>query len=45
MQTEEFVRNIYRGSVKNLISALFDGNGLSKKDIAELRQFIREKGE
>lgn len=45
MQTEEFVRNIYRGSVKNLISALFDGNGLSKKDIVELRQFIREKGE
>ncbi len=45
MQTNEFVKNIYRGSAKNLISALFDGEDLSKDDIAELRQFIEEKGE
>ena len=33
---------LYQGSVKNLISALYDGEKLSDKDIAELKQWFRK---
>lgn len=45
MQTKEFVRSIYRGKVRNLISALFQEEDFTKEDIAELRKFLDEQGE
>jgi predicted transcriptional regulator len=40
MQTRNFIRSIYNGSAKNLISALFQDENLTKGDIAELRALI-----
>ena len=42
MQTKEFVDNIYRGSAASLMSALFRDKGLSKDEIARLRQILDE---
>ena len=43
MQTKEFVKSIYRGSAKNLISALFRDEAFTKADIDELKRFIEEQ--
>ena len=42
MQTKEFVDTIYRGSAANLMSALFRDKGLSKDEIARLRNILEE---
>jgi predicted transcriptional regulator len=34
---------LYQGSVKNFLSALFDGDKISKKEIEELKQWFSEK--
>ncbi|HBU82242.1 MAG TPA: BlaI/MecI/CopY family transcriptional regulator [Paenibacillus sp.] len=43
LETQEVLDGLYQGSVKNLISALYDGDKLSDQDIAELRQWFSEK--
>ena len=43
MQTKDFVKSIYRGSAKGLISTLFRDENFTKEDIAELKRFIDER--
>jgi len=43
MQTRNFIRSIYNGSAKSLISALFQDENLTQEDIAELRAFIKKQ--
>ena len=43
METQHVLDGLYQGSVKNLISALYDGDKLSGEDIAELKQWFSEK--
>lgn len=43
METQHVLDGLYQGSVKNLISALYDGDKLSDKDIAELKKWFSEK--
>lgn len=43
MQTKDFVKSIYRGSAKSLISTLFRDENFTKEDIAELKRFIDER--
>ncbi|BBI33527.1 BlaI/MecI/CopY family transcriptional regulator [Cohnella abietis] len=45
MQTQSFVRSIHNGSAKSLISALFQDENLTKKDIEELRSFINNEAD
>lgn len=40
MQTHDFLSSVHKGSAKSLISALFDGDDLTKEDLAELREYI-----
>lgn len=42
-ETQSILNNLYQGSVKNLISALYDGDRLSDEDIAELKQWFSRK--
>ncbi|BFH62520.1 BlaI/MecI/CopY family transcriptional regulator [Paenibacillus azoreducens] len=42
-ETQNVLNGLYQGSVKNLISALYDGDKLSDDDIAELKQWFSEK--
>lgn len=44
-QTKHFVRSIHRGSAKSLLSALFQDEDFTQEDIAELKRFLKEKGE
>ncbi|RPK29669.1 hypothetical protein EDO6_00292 [Paenibacillus xylanexedens] len=34
---------LYQGSVKNLVSAMYDGDKLSDDDISELKKWLSEK--
>lgn len=43
METQDVLNGLYQGSVKNLISALYDGDKLSDQDIAELKNWFSEK--
>lgn len=45
MQTESknLLKKLYKNSVKNFVSALYDGNNLSEKDLQELEEYIEEK--
>ncbi|QLG40723.1 MULTISPECIES: BlaI/MecI/CopY family transcriptional regulator [unclassified Paenibacillus] len=43
LEAQQVLDGLYQGSVKNLISALYDGDKLSDQDIAELRQWFSEK--
>ncbi len=45
MQTQEFVSTVHKGSAKSLLSALFDGDGLTPEDVAELKAMLEKKGE
>ena len=40
---KEFVKSIYRGSAKSLISALFRDEAFTKADIDEFKRFIEEQ--
>ncbi|WP_153721714.1 BlaI/MecI/CopY family transcriptional regulator [Sporosarcina cascadiensis] len=42
-ETQNVLDGLYEGSVKNLISALYDGEKLSSEDIAELKQWFSER--
>lgn len=43
METKGMLDGLYQGSVKNLLSALYDGDKLSNRDIAELKKWLSEK--
>lgn len=43
MEAQHVLDGLYQGSVKNLISALYDGEKLSNEDIAELKQWFSQK--
>lgn len=42
-ETQNILNGLYQGSVKNMISALYDGDKLSEKDIAELKHWFSER--
>ncbi|KPD05540.1 CopY family transcriptional regulator [Aneurinibacillus migulanus] len=42
-ETQHVLDGLYQGSVKNLITALYDGDKLSDEDIAELKQWFSGK--
>lgn len=39
-ETENFLSKLYKGSVKNLVAALYENKKLSKKDISELKEIF-----
>ncbi len=41
-QTQKLIEKLYNGSVKNLAASLFKNDGITKEDIAELRQLLDE---
>lgn len=43
METKGMLDGLYQGSVKNLLSALYDGDKLSNQDITELKKWLSEK--
>lgn len=42
-EAQNVLDKIYQGSVKNMITALYDGEKLSDDDIAELKQWFSER--
>jgi len=42
-ETQNVLNNIHQGSVKNMLSALYDGDKLSDDDIDELKQWFSER--
>ena len=42
--TEHLIQRLYRGSAKNLVAALVQSEGLTQKDIEELRGLFRMEG-
>ncbi|MEK4516155.1 BlaI/MecI/CopY family transcriptional regulator [Paenibacillus sp. FSL H8-0122] len=43
VETQHVLDGLYQGSVKNLISAMYDGDKLSDQDIDELKHWFSEK--
>lgn len=43
VEAQHVLDGLYQGSVKNLISAMYDGDKLSDQDIDELKQWFSEK--
>ncbi len=39
-ETDDFLTKIYKGSVKNLVAALYENKKLSKKDIDDLKNMF-----
>ena len=39
-ETESFLSKIYKGSVKNLVAALYENKKLSKDDVADLKKMF-----
>lgn len=39
-ETETFLSKIYKGSVKNLVAALYENKKLSKEDMADLKKMF-----
>lgn len=42
-EAESVLDELYQGSVKNFLSALYDGEKISKEEISELKQWFSEK--
>ncbi|GIP31794.1 BlaI/MecI/CopY family transcriptional regulator [Paenibacillus sp. J2TS4] len=42
-EAQSVLDGLYQGSVKNFLSALYDGKKMSKEEIAELKQWFSEK--
>ncbi|MCM3172365.1 BlaI/MecI/CopY family transcriptional regulator [Paenibacillus sp. MER 99-2] len=42
-KTKTVLDGLYQGSVKNLVSAMYDGDKLSEEDISELKKWLSEK--
>lgn len=43
-ETESFLSKIYKGSVKNLVAALYENKKLSKEDLSELKEMFDLEG-
>ncbi len=41
-ESKNILHKLYRNSLKNFVSALYDGEELSKQDVKELRDFLDE---
>lgn len=42
-ESKNVLKKLYKNSVKNFLTALYDGNNLSEKDLQELEDYIEEK--
>ena len=42
-ESRNILQRMYQNSVKNFMTALYDGDGLSDREIQELKDFIEEK--
>lgn len=42
-ESKNILQKMYRNSVRNFMTALYDGNGLTAQDMEELREFLEEK--
>lgn len=42
-ESKNILQKMYRNSLKNFVTALYDGDGLSAQDMDELRAFLEEK--
>lgn len=45
LQSTSALEGLYQGSVKNFLAAFYGGNPLPKKDIEELKEFIKQYDE
>ena len=41
-ESRSFLKRVYHNSLTHLVSSLYDGNSISKEDLAELKTFIEE---
>ncbi len=41
-ESKSFLSRLHDNSLKSLVATLYNGNGISKKDLDELKQFIEE---
>ncbi len=44
MQTQAFIRTVYKGSASGMISALVKADGLTRQDIDQLKKILDEMG-
>ena len=42
-ESRNILQRMYQNSVKNFVTALYDGDGLSDRELQELKAFIEEK--
>lgn len=42
-ESRNILRRMYQNSLKNFVTALYDGEGLSSQDLEDLKAFIEEK--
>ncbi|NRT33404.1 putative transcriptional regulator [Clostridium beijerinckii] len=42
IQTDNFLEDMHKGSVKNFMATLFNNKKISNKDIAELKEWLKE---
>lgn len=42
-ESKNVLKKLYKNSVKNFLTALYDGNNLTEKDLQELEAYIEEK--
>jgi predicted transcriptional regulator len=42
IQTDNFLEDMHKGSVKNFMATLFNSKKISKKDISELKDWLKE---
>lgn len=42
LESKSFLERIHNNSIKSFIASLYDSRGISKEDLAELKQFIEE---
>lgn len=42
-ESRNILRKMYQNSLKNFVTALYDGDGFTSQDIEELKTFIEEK--
>ncbi|MDR3288915.1 MAG: BlaI/MecI/CopY family transcriptional regulator [Peptococcaceae bacterium] len=41
-ESRHFLKRMHRNSLTSLVASLYDGHSVSKKDLEELKQFIKE---
>lgn len=42
-ESRNILQRMYQNSIKNFVTALYDGDGLSDRELQELKDFIEEK--